>query len=48
MTREFEGKTEKDAIDAAIAELGLERDEFDVEIVDTQKSGLFGMSKKVR
>ncbi|TVR89378.1 MAG: protein jag [Spirochaetaceae bacterium] len=48
MTREFEGKTEKDAIDAAISELGLERDEFDVEIVDTQKSGLFGMSKKVR
>ncbi|TVQ40424.1 MAG: protein jag [Spirochaetaceae bacterium] len=48
MVREFEGKTEKEAIDAAVAELGLERDEFDVEILDTQKSGFLGMQKKVR
>ncbi|TVR04511.1 MAG: protein jag [Spirochaetaceae bacterium] len=47
MVREFEGKTEKEAIDAAVAELGLERDEFDVEILDTQKSGFLGMQKKV-
>ena len=47
MIREFEGKTEKEAIDAAVAELGLERDEFDVEILDTQKSGFLGMQKKV-
>lgn len=48
MVREFEGKTEKEAIDAAVAELGLERDEFDVEILDTQKSGFLGMQKKIR
>lgn len=47
MVREFEGKTEKEAIDAAIAELGLERDEFDVEIVETQKSGFLNLQKKV-
>ena len=47
MIREFEGKTEKEAIDAAAAELGLERDEFDVEILDTQKAGFLGMQKKV-
>ncbi len=47
MVREFEGKTEKEAIDNAIAELGLERDEFDVEIVETQKSGFLNLQKKV-
>jgi spoIIIJ-associated protein len=47
MVREFEGKTEKEAIDNAVLELGLERDEFDVEILDTQKSGFLGMQKKV-
>jgi spoIIIJ-associated protein len=40
MIREFEGKTEKEAIDNAIAELGLDRDEFDVEIIDEGKKGL--------
>ena len=30
MIREFEGKTEQEAIDMAISELGLERDDFDV------------------
>ena len=38
MTYEFEGKTEKDAIELAASELGLQRDQFDVEILDTQKS----------
>lgn len=38
---EFEGKTEKEAIDKAIEALGLERDEFDVEIIETCKPGLF-------
>lgn len=47
MTHEFEGKTEKEAIDAAVEALGLNRDEFDVEILETQKSGLFNFSKKV-
>ncbi|TVQ17188.1 MAG: protein jag [Spirochaetaceae bacterium] len=48
MTQEFEGKTEKEAIDLAIESLGLERDEFDVEILETEKSGLFNLQKKVR
>lgn len=47
MIQEFEGKTEKEAIDNAVAELGLERDEFDVEIVDTKKSGFLNLQKKV-
>jgi spoIIIJ-associated protein len=41
MTYEFEGRSEKEAIDRAAEELGLERDNFDVEILETQKSGLF-------
>ena len=41
MTYEFEGKTEKEAIEKAAAELGLERDQFDVEILETQKNTLF-------
>lgn len=41
MTYEFEGKTEKEAIELAAAELGLEKDQFDVEILETQKSTLF-------
>lgn len=41
MIYEFEGRTEKEAIDRAAEELGLDRDNFDVEILETQKSGLF-------
>jgi spoIIIJ-associated protein len=41
MTYEFEGRTEKEAIDKAAEELGLEKDGFDVEILETQRSGLF-------
>ena len=37
MTYEFEGKTEKDAIEKATIELGLESDQFDVEIIEVQK-----------
>ncbi|TVR55511.1 MAG: protein jag [Spirochaetaceae bacterium] len=48
MTREFEGKTEKEAIDNAVAELGLERDEFDIEVVDTQKTGFLNLKKSVK
>ncbi len=47
MVYEFEGKTEKEAIDAAVQALGLERDEFDIELMETQKSGLFNFQKKV-
>ncbi|MDR1220990.1 MAG: protein jag [Treponema sp.] len=41
MVYEFEGRTEKEAIDRAAAELGLEKDAFDVEIVEAQRGGLF-------
>lgn len=41
MTYEFEGKTEKEAIELAAAELNLEKDQFDVEILETQKNSLF-------
>ncbi len=40
MYREFEGKTEKEAIDRAIDGLGIDREEFDVEIVETSTKGL--------
>ncbi|MDR1788089.1 MAG: protein jag [Treponema sp.] len=41
MTYEFEGRTEKDAIERAAAELGLQKDSFDVEILEAQRGGLF-------
>ena len=41
MIKEFEGKTEKEAIDKAVEELGIDREEFDVEILNKPKSGLF-------
>jgi spoIIIJ-associated protein len=44
MVKEFDGRTEKEAINKAVKELGLERDCFDVEIVETQRGGLFKKS----
>jgi len=41
MVYEFEGRTEKEAIDRAAEELGLAKDDFDVEILENQRSGLF-------
>jgi len=41
MVYEFEGRTEKEAIDRAAEELGLQKDDFDVEILENQRSGLF-------
>ena len=41
MEYEFEGRSEKEAIDRAAEELGLQKDDFDVEILETQRSGLF-------
>ena len=37
--REFEARTEEEAIDKAIAALGLTEDEIDVEVVDEQRPG---------
>jgi spoIIIJ-associated protein len=41
MVYEFEGRTEKEAIDCAAEELGLAKDDFDVEIIETQRQSLF-------
>jgi len=41
MEYEFEGRTEKEAIDIAAEQLGLEKDDFDVEILETQRQGIF-------
>ncbi len=41
MTREFEGRTEQEAIAKAIDELHIEREDFDVEIVESGRKGLF-------
>ena len=45
--REFEGRTEEEAIDKAIEALGLTEDEIDVEVVDEQRPG-FLKGGKVR
>ncbi|HTX71610.1 MAG TPA: RNA-binding cell elongation regulator Jag/EloR [Rectinemataceae bacterium] len=45
MVHEFEGRTEKEAIDAAAEELGLERDGFDVEILESLTGGIFKKGK---
>jgi spoIIIJ-associated protein len=45
MVYEFEGRSEKEAIDAAAEELGLERDGFDVEIVESQVGSIFKKGK---
>lgn len=41
MIKEFEGKTETEAIENAVQELGLSQDEFEVEIVNSEKGFLF-------
>jgi len=41
MIREFEGKTEKEAIDNAVNELNLDREHFDVEIMENTRGNLF-------
>ncbi len=47
MIKEFEGRTEKEAIDNAVKALNINAEEFDVEIVGTAKKSLFrkGMVK---
>ena len=49
MIHEFEGKTEQEAIAKAMAELGLDENEFDVEVMEEAKKGLFNKGKvKIR
>ena len=42
-TLEKTGRTEEDAIAAALAELGLDRDDVSVEILERAKSGFLGI-----
>lgn len=48
MIHEFEGKSEKEAIDTAIESLGLNRDEIDVEILENKKKPFFFGGGKVK
>ena len=49
MMKEFEGRTEQEAIAKAIEELNIEREDFDVEIVEPARKGLFKKSNvKIR
>ncbi len=49
MMKEFEGRTEQEAIAKAIEELHIEREDFDVEIVEPVKKSLFKKSNvKIR
>jgi spoIIIJ-associated protein len=48
MIKEFEGKTEKDAIQKAVSELGLTQDQFEVEILSAEKSGFLFKKGAVR
>lgn len=47
MYKDFKGKTEEEAIEKAIKELGLEKDNFDVEILESKK-GLFKAFTRIR
>ncbi len=48
MIREFAGKTEKDAIEKAVNELGIKRDEFDVEILEAESRGFLFKKSTVK
>ena len=41
MIKEFEGRTEQEAIENAASALNIDREEFDVEILDVSKKSLF-------
>ena len=49
MMKEFEGRSEQEAIAKAVEELHIEREDFDVEIVEPVRKGLFKKSNvKIR
>lgn len=41
MVKEYEGKTEREAIEKAAEDLGMQQDQFDVEILESEQKGLF-------
>lgn len=48
MVKEYEGKTEREAIERAAEDLGMEQDQFDVEILESEQKGLFFKRGAVR
>ncbi len=48
IVKEFEGKNEKEAIDRAIEELGLDRNEIDFEILEAKRPGILFRGGKVK
>jgi len=48
MTKEYEGRTEADAIAKAVEELQIEREDFDIEILDPVRKGLFKKNVRIR
>ena len=49
MMKEFEGRSEQEAIAKAVEELHIEREDFDVEIIEPVRKGLFKKSNvKIR
>ncbi|MGA2975335.1 MAG: RNA-binding cell elongation regulator Jag/EloR [Spirochaetia bacterium] len=48
IVKEFEGRNEKEAIDRAIEELGLDRNEIDFEIVEAKRPGILFRGGKVK
>ncbi len=48
MIKEFSGKSEKDAIEKAVNELGIKRDEFDVEILEAESKGFLFKKSSVK
>lgn len=48
MIKEFEGKTEKEAIQKAVEELGLDQDQFDVEVIESEQSGFLFKKSNIK
>lgn len=48
MTREFEGRSEQEAIAKAVEELQIEREDFDVEILEPVRKGFFKKNVRIR
>jgi len=48
MIKEFEGKTEKDAIQKAVDELGIDQNQFDVEVIGAEQSGFLFKKSNIK
>jgi spoIIIJ-associated protein len=48
MTREFEGRSEQEAISNAVEELQIDREDFDIEILPPKRVGLFKKNVRIK